>query len=92
MIPCRPHSSDKLHAELKLSTESVTWTDSANHELPKSGHFEVDSEDNLVLSDAEASDAGVYVCTMRTLTSTTNEVNIVRHAIRVNGNVVSRLA
>ena len=69
--------------ESELTSESITWTDSAGRDLDE-GHFKVDAEKRLVLNNVQQSDAGSYVCTVNKVTSG-DVVTVVRHVVQLNG-------
>ena len=85
VIPCRPNSDGAVKMESHLSSEAVTWTDSAGHDLDE-GRFKVDAEKRLVLTDVQETDAGIYVCTVSKVTSD-DLVRVIRHVVKLNGNV-----
>jgi len=69
--------------ESDLSSETVTWTDAAGHDLEQ-GRFKVDAEKRLVLKGARESDAGMYVCKVSKTTSG-DSVTVIRHVVNLNG-------
>jgi len=82
-IPCRTNSDGAIKMESELTSESITWTDSAGRDLDE-GHFKVDAEKRLVLNNVQQSDAGSYVCTVNKVTSG-DVVTVVRHVVQLNG-------
>ena len=73
--------------ESDLSSETVTWTDSAGNDLDR-GHFKVDAEKRLVLNGVQESDAGMYVCKISKVTSS-DVMNVIRHVVKLNGTLIN---
>ena len=90
VVPCRPPNSDDdtVRFETNLSTETITWSDSAGHDLhgEGQGHLKVKADKSLVLSGVEETDAGVYVCTVSKLTSS-GATTVSNHIVNLHGNL-----
>jgi len=84
VIPCRPGSDGSVKMESDLSSETVTWTDSAGNDLDGQGRFKVDAEKRLVLNGARVSDAGMHVCKVSKTTSG-DSLTVIRHIVNLNG-------
>jgi len=88
VVPCRPTSHDTVRFETNLSSESVTWSDSAGHDLHSEGHLKVNADKSLVLKGVQETDAGVYVCTVNKVTSS-GATTVIKHVVKLHGNVAA---